>query len=108
MHVRPVALALGVALAAVAAGAARADAIDGDWCKDGAQFSIRGPQIVTPAGTATEGAYDRHAFAYVVPENEAAAGTEIFMTLLNEQNLRLMIGSWTEAGEVWTRCEFVS
>ena len=30
---------------------ARADAIDGDWCRaDGKRMSIRGPDIVTPGG----------------------------------------------------------
>jgi hypothetical protein len=89
-------------------GTALADAIDGDWCNSGRQFTIRGPEIVTPAGSAIRGNYDRHAFAYVVPENEPEAGAEIYMQLLNEETLRLMVGSWNADGEVWRRCEFVS
>ncbi len=37
---------------------AAADVIDGDWCfPDGRRFSIRGPEILTPAGTRTTGNY---------------------------------------------------
>src|SRR2546430_1062332 len=51
-------------------GAARADAIDGNWCRPPAkQFSIRGPAIVTPGGTAMQGNYDRHRLMYVVAPN---------------------------------------
>ena len=51
-----------------------ADQIDGDWCyTDGSSFTIRGPVIVTPAGNELRGDYDRHGFAYVVPEGERTA-----------------------------------
>jgi len=89
-------------------GAALADAIDGDWCKSGQQFTIRGPEIVTPAGSAILGNHDRHAFAYIVPENEPDAGTEIYMRQLNEETLHLMVGSWNADAEIWRRCDFVS
>src|SRR5262245_46146015 len=51
--------ALGLVVLAGAlllAEAACADAIDGQWCyPDGRRFSIRGPEIVTPAGTRMRG-----------------------------------------------------
>ena len=101
--------ALVIAGVAALPGAALADAIDGDWCNEGQQrFSIRGPDIVTPAGTSTRGNYDRHAFTYIVPDNETEAGAEIYMQLLSEQTLRLTVGSWTADGEIWRRCEFTS
>ena len=50
-------LALMLVVAAAACPrAAMADVIDGNWCyRDGRHFSIRGPDIVTPAGFAKFG-----------------------------------------------------
>jgi hypothetical protein len=96
------AAALGVMAMAAPAWA---DAIDGDWCSaDGRHFSIRGPDIVTPAGTPTHGDYDRHAFAYVVPDSEAGAGAAIAMVLVNEDTVHLKAQPEGQL-EVWTRCE---
>ncbi|HZS81570.1 MAG TPA: hypothetical protein VFA50_01770 [Stellaceae bacterium] len=107
-------LILGVALGAIGgAGSARADVIDGDWCSlDGRQFSIKGPQIVTPAGTRTEGDYSRHYFTYVVPPGEKEAGATVSMTLVNENTVHLRRGDAGGSGssaasgavEVWKRC----
>ena len=92
-----------VALGLAGAGSARADAIDGTWCaEDGRSFSIQGPQIVTPGGTATRGDYSRHAFAYVVPSSEDGAGARILMDLLDENTVRLMNGA---DSEIWRRCD---
>lgn len=101
--------AAGVALLGVAflaAGKARADVIDGNWCaKDGRTMSIDGPQIVTPAGTATTGEWHRHSFAYAVPTGEAGAGSRIDMLLLNEDTVRLTKGG---TPEIWHRCDVTS
>ena len=99
---------VAMTLFGLASQVARADAIDGDWCKDGQQFTIHGREIVMPSGNVTEGIYDRHAFAYVVPESEANSGAEITMSLRSEQELHLWIGPRTAEGDVWRRCEFVS
>ena len=65
--------AAAMTLFVLSAAPARADAIDGDWCRpDGKHMSIRGPEIVTPMGTHTRGNYDRHAFSYAVPAKEKA------------------------------------
>ena len=76
-------LLAGIALAACTIGSsARADVIDGNWCgPDGRVFTITGPRIVTPAGTATTGDYSRHSFAYVVPASDPGAGLRITMQL---------------------------
>jgi hypothetical protein len=96
-------------LATLAAGAARADVIDGDWCFEGKHFSIRGPMIVTPEGVKMEGSYTRHSFSYVVPAPAAEAGVTIYMRLMNEMNLRLAHGSDPDqATQVWKRCEVTS
>ena len=90
--------------------AARADAIDGDWCRGaGRQFSIRGSDIVTPGGAHRRGTYGRHSFAYVVPAPEPGAGRTVFMTLVNEQTVYLRlddvpISATDSAVEVWRRC----
>lgn len=104
---------LAVALAGLVGltGPARADAIDGEWCyKDGRRMSIHGPELITPAGTRMQGDYDRHGFAYVVPANEAAAGTKVFMVLLDEYTVYLWTGTpqrpQDQTGvEVWNRCQ---
>lgn len=104
---RPLLLA-GAALAGClgAGGIARADVIDGNWCgPDGRVFTITGPRIVTPAGTATTGDYSRHSFAYVVPASDPGAGGRITMQLLNENTVRLTAD---HGPEIWHRCDVTS
>ena len=99
-----------VAAAAMAlmAGPARADAIDGHWCRaESGRMTISGPSIVTPAGTETQGNYQRHAFSYVVPAGEPGAGLTIYMVLLNEDTVHLTRGNSTASSsppEEWRRC----
>ncbi len=101
--------------AAVFAGAAiclaspaLADQIDGDWCSttEAAHFSISGPNIVTPAGTATTGDYRRHYFTYVVPAGDPGAGQTIDMRQLNDEEILVSV----DGGEavLWRRCEVIS
>ena len=89
-------------------GQAAADAIDGNWCHpDGRRLSIRGPEIVTPGGNKIEGNYSRHFFSYTVPGNEPAAGSTVFMNLLDEFAVYLRVGAEPTAkdlGEEWKRC----
>jgi hypothetical protein len=93
-----------VAILLVAAGAARADVIDGDWChaQDG-HFAIKGPEIVTPGGHKLQGSYTRHSFAYTVPAPEPGAGEEVAMTLVNENTVHLRRPP-TAPIQVWVRC----
>jgi hypothetical protein len=95
--------ALGLGLLA---GPAFADAIDGNWChNDGRRFTIRGPEIVTPAGKRMEGNYSRHWFSYAVPVPEPGAGQTIFMTLANENTVHLRLGEPAATPpETWVRC----
>ena len=49
-------LAVAAGVLCLAASHARADVIDGDWCKaDGKRMKIRGPEITTPGGNQTRG-----------------------------------------------------
>jgi hypothetical protein len=99
-------------LAAVllAATAAHADVIDGNWCHaDGRHMSIKGPEIVTPAGAHLAGDYTRHSFAYVVPTAEPGAGQTVSMILINEMTVHLTMpaeaaGAAPGPVQVWVRC----
>lgn len=89
---------------------ALADYIDGNWCfSDGRSFSIKGQSVVTPSGNTIAGAYDRHAFSYVVPDSEPNAGSKVVMQLLNQMTMNLTQetaeGSGTNSAvQVWKRC----
>jgi len=99
------AAAAALMLGTFASGAARADAIDGDWCasKSRRQLNIQGPIIITPAGERVNGTYDRHAFNYMAPTGEIEAGRRVFMRLINEQTM-LFLADGDPAPEEWNRC----
>jgi hypothetical protein len=93
--------ALGITLCATTA---RADAIDGDWCRaDGKRMAIRGPDIVTPGGQQTRGEYSRHAFSYVVPNGEPGARDKVAIVLLSEYLAHAQQGT-DPAVKEWRRC----
>ena len=108
----PLLSALAVAAAALAAGPAYADAIDGTWCNhDGRNMQISGPRIVTPSGAEILGRYSRHAFTYEVAQ--ADAGATVSMVLVNESTIHLRRDGGAsptppEAFEVWRRCEVIT
>ncbi|MDA8253439.1 MAG: hypothetical protein M0Z28_30290 [Rhodospirillales bacterium] len=84
--------------------AARADVIDGAWCREPARrLTIDGPVIVTPAGNATRGNYSRHYFSYVVPAGEPGAGATVELRLLNEETMQLRTAPDAPI-ETWHRC----
>ncbi len=103
-----------VALAAsiIAGTSAQADAIDGEWCREGRHFKIEGPSILTYGGTQMTGDYNRHGFRYTVPAREPEAGIEIVMQLRGEELLDLFRrpqGAKAEAqAESWRRCRVTS
>lgn len=87
---------------ALLAPAARADAIDGNWCSaDRRLLTIQGPQIVTPGGARMEGSYTRHGFSYVVPAQEPGGGQTAVLTLVNDQLVRYVLQGATSE---WKRC----
>jgi hypothetical protein len=95
-----------ILLLMLTASPAKADAIDGQWCLSSSHLEINGPNIRTPGGNLIVGNYDRHGFRYVVPANEADAGSEVVMVLLNEETVRLTRGA--SPPEIWQRCKPVS
>jgi hypothetical protein len=96
---------LAVLVICLYASSARGDAIDGEWCLGTSHFAIDGPSILTPGGNRIQGAYSRHGFVYVVPGNEAGAGSEISMILLNEENVQLTRAGQVKSPEIWRRCK---
>ncbi|HJO69772.1 MAG TPA: hypothetical protein QF804_08830 [Rhodospirillales bacterium] len=106
------ALSAMVIAAALFAGPAFADAIDGTWCNgDGRNMQINGPRIVTPTGADILGQYSRHAFSYAV--GQADAGATVSMVLVNESTIHLRRDGGAsrtppEAYEVWRRCEVIT
>ncbi len=96
---------LSAALAALLAPApARADRIDGYWCRGVQQLFIDGPRIVTPGGKDMTGEYDRHGFRYVVPAGEPDAGAAATMMQLNEDLMQRVLSTRPGAAEDWLRC----
>ena len=97
-------------MATMGARAAVADVIDGNWCyPDGRHFSIRGPDIVTPAGTAAKGNWSRHSFSYQVPAAEPDDGQTVYMLLQDENTVVLAVGTQPMISDpakiqIWQRC----
>ncbi len=99
------AVAIWITALLIGGSPARADAIDGDWCRvDGKRMSIRGPEIVTPGGQRIRGDYDRHHFSYVVPTGEPGAGESVAITLLSEYLAHARQGGADAPVQEWRRC----
>lgn len=105
-----IAFAFGISLAVGLANPVKADAIDGDWCfDDGRLMSIARTHVVTPGGNRIRGLYDRHAYAYTVPEGEEGAGATIYMVLANPDTIHLWMDEASAQerkppAEIWRRC----
>ncbi len=111
MPMRSVAVSLGLALAcsALVSAPVFADAIDGDWCYGGSHMEITGSSIVTPDRNKVQGNYYRYRFTYVVPANEAGAGSEISMVMIRGQEIVHLTRPGAKDGpEVWRRCKPIS
>jgi hypothetical protein len=96
---------IALVLLLLAAGAARADAIDGDWCSaDGQRMSIQGATIVTPGGNKLQGNYTRHAFDYVIPAGEQGSGEPVNILLRGEYLAVSRQGASSAPLKEWRRC----
>jgi hypothetical protein len=109
MELRPMHIGKGVIgalllLLLLSATAARADAIDGDWCLGAKTMSIRGPDIVTPGGQRMKGDYTRHSFSYTVPAGEPGTGETVAMILRGEYLLHARQGGQDAPLQEWRRC----
>ncbi len=100
---------MALSLACFLAAPARADAIDGDWCHGTSHFTIDGATIVTPGRNKVQGRYTRYSFDYLVPANEAGAGSEVTMRMIRgQEQIHLNRSGQVGGPEVWTRCKPVS
>jgi hypothetical protein len=110
MRARHCLIAGGLVVAALSPRIAMADVIDGNWCyADGRHFSIRGPDIVTPAGASAKGSWSRHSFSYQVPPREADAGQTVYMLLQDQNTVALAVGTQPMIADpaqvqIWHRC----
>ncbi|MFM2422255.1 MAG: hypothetical protein RL291_785 [Pseudomonadota bacterium] len=102
--------AFAVLLLAMSTSPARADAIDGEWCRAGDLMKIDGSTIVTPRRNTIAGAYGRYRFVYVIPAGEPGAGGEIKMVMIRGQGVVHLERPGMSQGqyEVWERCKPVS
>ncbi|HRJ70389.1 MAG TPA: hypothetical protein PK812_12380 [Beijerinckiaceae bacterium] len=93
-----------LAVLAVFATPALADAIDGDWCapEGGKSLSIDGPRIRTPGGATIQGQYSRHHFNYTAPAGDPVPGAEVQMILMGEYRVRVVVKGGTDT--IWRRC----
>jgi hypothetical protein len=104
------AVSLFFGLLLLAAGPARADSLDGNWCsKDGRRMHIEGRTIMTPGGGKMQGDYGRHTFSYIVPANESGAGSFVFLQQWIEEKMKMFIGADEASarqgvGQEWNRC----
>jgi len=84
---------------------AKADQIDGHWCRGLKLLSIDGPNIVTPGGTRMTGDYERHSFQYVVPDGEPDTGAKITIAQVHDELMQLSSSARPGQSEPWTRCK---
>ena len=91
----------------ISASAAQADEISGDWCSsEGAHVRIEGNRIRSPGGQWTDGNYERHSYAFVIPEGEADAGQGVFLQQLSEEQVLYTLDG--QEAEAWSRCKLTS
>ena len=91
--------------------AAFADKIDGAWCTGvNTRIEINGPQISLGGKPGFDGVYKRHEFTYTVPASEDHAGDQIYMRLLNDENMTsFTIKDSKPVDPVeWKRCQSTS
>ena len=100
---------IACAAAALPLAAAHADSIDGNWCSpEGKTLSIKGREIVTPAGVKLQGDYSRHAFTYALPAAEGPEGAKMLLQLVNEMTVHARVDGVSGPMVVWKRCEQTS
>ena len=94
---------------------ARADSIDGTWCRaqDQKMMTISGSQLIIDRFVST-GQYSRHSFVADWPnpsQNDPDAGSRVHMRLVDEMNLHLMKvrpNGENTPKESWHRCQPVT
>jgi hypothetical protein len=106
---KPLHALAGAVLVFVLAASARADEINGDWCRsDGKRMTIRGREATTPGGNTVRGTVTPHSFIYVVPQGEPYAGETMSVYVLSERLAHGYLGAPNQRQiapvQVWNRC----
>lgn len=106
-------VALLLLLTTAMIGHARAHGFDGRWCSpDGDRIIVRGSSVLTPEGNTVNGENRGRAYMFVLPEGEFGAGTEMWLELEANGNLRVSRLQDSTQGppphDEWTRCDPVS
>lgn len=103
-----VAIALFIRMAAVPVSAALAQglpALDGNWCHpDGKRLTVKGPDVITPAGKSLRAEYARTFASWVIPDGEPSAGTTITMMLIGTDRAHTREGAADTPPLEWRRC----
>lgn len=94
-------------------GPAVAEGLDGHWCSpDGQRITVDGPNVITPGGQKTIGAYSNENFYFKLPEKEWHAGSVIWMELKSESTVRVSTVSKNQNGPpphgLWKKCDITS
>jgi hypothetical protein len=92
-------------LSVSAAFAQNLPALDGNWCHaDGKRLTVKGSDIVTPAGKPLRAEYARTFASWVIPDGEANAGTTITMMLIGTDRAHTREGAADTPPLEWRRC----
>lgn len=101
-------IAIAALLAAVAAGPASANAIDGSWCADDdRRFDIDGAELIYGSGATADGEATDRSFTFTAPEDEANANSRMSTFMIDEDTLRVIVDG-EHFSEDWNRCPPVS
>ena len=97
----------------VIAQPALAHGFDGRWCSpDGDRIIVNGASVITPEGNMVSGENRGRAYMFILPEGEFGAGTEMWLELEDNGNLRVSRLQDSTLGppphDEWTRCDPVS
>lgn len=94
-----------VALSISGAFAQTLPALDGNWCHaDGKRLTVKGPDIVTPAGKSLRAEYARTFASWVIPDGEPNAGTTTTMMLIGADRAHTREGAADTPPLEWRRC----
>ncbi len=80
-------------------------ALDGNWCHaDGKRLTVKGSDVVTPAGKPLRAEYARTFASWVIPDGEPNAGATITMMLVGSDRAHTREGAADTPPLEWRRC----
>jgi ABC-type phosphate transport system substrate-binding protein len=80
-------------------------ALEGSWCHaDGKRLTVKGSDVVTPAGKPLRAEYARTFASWVIPDGEPNAGTTVTMMLIGTDRAHTREGAADTPPLEWRRC----